>query len=61
LNKSLVDKKDPSNRYYFEELVVVYCHTCRYYKVARKIQTFKDLKWSDYVECFRWTLHSQPN
>jgi hypothetical protein len=37
----MVDRKDPSNRCYFEELVDIYFHTCRYYKVARKIQTFK--------------------
>jgi hypothetical protein len=31
-----VDRKDPSDRYYFEELVDSYFHTCTCYLVARK-------------------------
>jgi hypothetical protein len=43
LNKLLVDRTDPANRNYFEELVDIYFHTCRCYKVAKKNSNFQKI------------------
>jgi hypothetical protein len=37
----LVDRKDPSDRFYREELVGIYFHTGRCYTVADCLESFK--------------------
>ncbi len=37
LNRLLVDRKDQSNRYSFEELFDIYIHTCRQKNNSQKI------------------------
>jgi hypothetical protein len=57
LNRLLADRKDPSNRYYFEELFVIYFHICRCYIVAKKKPDFQKILVGLNVK----SLQSQPN
>jgi hypothetical protein len=53
LNRLLVDRKDQPNGYNFEELVNIYFHTCRCYKVARKKLTLKFFLFANCAESFQ--------
>jgi hypothetical protein len=51
LNRSLLDRKDQSNRYHFEELVDIYFQTCRHCRDSLKIRFSND-------DCIEKTLHN---